>query len=278
MFLQKMVNQNIVNGSSLIESHPKDYRISMIVGSAALPMTIEEAKAQFKWIKQLIVHKKISQATGVIVPFCMNAVRLNNAALLKEFEGFILPLLADFPTLTKTKRGPLNKASSDQIYLITHTLLGATLYGLWTVKLVTTTFMLTLLEKLFVPWKHLIEFNINADVVLEIFWVSLIARRYCGGLNRTLQIEFSTLKTKTLPCLLPPEEPELSTKFHQFHSDAHKSMLIFGILKESQVNFLFSCNGCVLFRTEAIQFMIVSFSLAGVNRASCDGFFDGRPQ
>jgi hypothetical protein len=229
-----------VVGKSICDKPPpglpsRDYRIAMLLETPPQALFDDEVNAQLDMIARSISKKQYSSAASQIVSITVTANRLGDAKLMDQFESFILPFLLD-PIIKTTQKGPLTKQCHDEIELVTHTMLGVTMYGSWKQRLVSKDFLLKLSELLCSPWARLLMLEINEGLTLEIYWVLHIVRRYCGEFS-FLDSEFATLEENTINLLMPPCDAVAPVKYYEWHAQSVRSMVILGILKERRVIF-----------------------------------------
>lgn len=229
-FLQYVIDETIIRDLSTLKDS-NDYRVQMITRSSPSPLEGNELKVLPKYLR----NNKASQATGTVVAYILTAAMLRQNSLILAAEEAILPLVAGEVELEWTVKGPIKKISSDKIYFLTHTLLGMTCYGIWREKVGSVDFLIKIVSKLFRPWETLLLREVNADICIEVLWVTLIVCRYCDT-GDFLPHNFQNLKNNTISLMLPVNKT--IRHYHEYHDLYHRSMIILAIVKELQVRLL----------------------------------------
>jgi hypothetical protein len=121
VFLQHVVNHQIVDGSIFWEKAPADYRMAVVTGLLPPAVSAEDVDSDFNALKSLLVKKKYSEACGILVAMNITALRSGPAnEFLAKGEAILLPFLEEDLVLEFTKAGPLYKRCADKLYLVTH--------------------------------------------------------------------------------------------------------------------------------------------------------------
>jgi hypothetical protein len=228
LFLQNIAKLNLIERPWC----PKDYRIRFIL-SIKHDLMFDPHGECAKNIVQLCKRQKYKHATTEIVTYGLQLWLQTDLNQIASFCKFVsnLPALNEIIEVTFTSQGKCSAKIEQYLYFLTHYLLVLFRYAR------------NIMSRLWIPWQILLtshRIELHTELILEIFWVSLLSKKYLVGLVLPKHY-YTFLQSETLKLLFTPFNDQMpDKKSHQFiffHRLYHQSILAIILL-----NLISACN------------------------------------